>query len=320
MSALRKHWLTLLAAAAGALGLAGMPAAPAAAAQHTPLIVVMMENHGFSSVVGNGSMPYFNTLWNEGRKATGPVTDYVQMYAVTHPSLPNYLAISSGSTQGRTGTDSVRAGQISAKSLWDQLTGAGISWGVFEEGMPGTCYAGGTYNDTAAGGTDGQYVLRHNPGTVYTHVYSSAECQHVQPLSALNTSALPQVSFVTPNICDNEHGLKSTQLATLPYKNCLKGSTALAERGDSWLHQHVTDWTAAGADVLITWDEGGGTAGAGGTTGGGKIATLLTGPGVTAGRNSVQYSHYSVLAGIEHRYGLRLLGNAATVNALRLPA
>jgi phosphatidylinositol-3-phosphatase len=283
--------------------------------------VVMLENHGYADVIGNANMPYFNQLWNEGLAGTGPVTDYQQMYAVAHPSLPNYLAIASGSTQGRDGSDSVSPGQFNAPSVADQLTAAGISWAVYQEGMPVSCAPNGTYNDTAAGGTDGQYVLRHNPGTPFTPIYTSAECQNVQPLSALNIAALPQVSFVAPNICNDDHGLTSAQLAGLPYRNCLTGSTALVQRGDAWLQQHVNAWTSAGADVLITWDEGVGNAGVNGTTttGGGQIASLLTGPGIPPAQDSTQYSHYSVLAGIENRYGLPLLANAATANPVPLP-
>jgi hypothetical protein len=142
----------------------------------------------------------------------------------------------------------------------------------------------------------------------------------VQPLSALDPAALPQMSFVIPNMCDDAHGLTSTQLATLPYQNCVTGSTALLQRGDAWLQAHVPAWTAAGADVFITWDEGTGTAGVNGTTGGGRIAALLTGPGVTPGQDSAPYSHYSVLAGIENLYGLPLLASAASASPLTFPA
>src|SRR5215469_7934672 len=206
------------------VALTGVVSASPAQAQPAPLIVVMMENHGYYGAVGSTSMPFFNQLWNEGKAATGPVTDYQQMYAVTHPSLPNYLAIVSGSTQGQAGNDSAQAGEFNAPSVWDQLTAAGISWGVYEEAMPAICSKLVTYNDTTTGGTDGQYVLRHNPGTVFAPVYTSAECQQVQPLSALNLTALPQVSFVTPNLCDDDHGIGSG--AYDPYQNCVANSTA----------------------------------------------------------------------------------------------
>ena len=296
--------------AIGALAL-GIPLSVAhpgpARAATAPLIIVMMENHGYSQVIGNSKMPYFNALWNEGKNKTGPVTDYLQMYAVSHPSLPNYLAIASGYTQHKPGTDTITVGQIPAKSVWDQLTAAGVSWRVFQEGMPSTCFNGITYNSTA---TDGQYALKHNPATPFGPVYASAECQHVVPLTALSTSSLPQVSFVTPNLCDDDHGFPSGD----PFTNCVTGTPGLLTRGDAWLKSHLTAWTKAGADVLVTWDEGAGT-----VHGGGQIAALLTGPGVPAGQNSTLFTHYSVLAGIEKKYGLTLLGNAATASPVPLP-
>lgn len=294
---------TLAAVAVLGLQLAGPPAS----AQPAPLIIVMYENHGYSQVIGNPAMPYLNALWDAGSSKSGPVTDYSQMYSVTSSSMPNYLAITSGSTDGATGTSGATPGEFNVRSLWDQLTAAGVSWGVFEEGMPGTCASQVTYNDTSAGGTDGQYKLSHNPGSLYAPIYTSTECQQDQPLSSLNTAALPQVSFVTPNQCDNDHGLSSTALASLPFQDCLTGSTALYQRGDAWLQQHVTAWTGAGADVLVTWDEGG------------HLASLLTGPGVTPGQDSTTYSHYSVLAGIEKLYGLPLLAGAATATPVPLP-
>jgi phosphatidylinositol-3-phosphatase len=278
-----------------------------AQAASAPLIIVMMENHGYSQVIGNAKMPYFNTVWNEGKNKTGPVTDYLQMYAVSHPSLPNYLAIASGYTQRKSGTDGITAGQIAARSLWDQLTAAGVSWKVFAEGMPSACFSGVTYNSSA---TNGEYALKHNPATPFAPVYTSAECRNVVPLSALNTSALPAVSFVTPNLCDDDHGLTSGN----PFTNCVTGTPGLLTRGDAWLKSHLTAWTKAGADVLITWDEGGGT-----VQGGGQIAALMTGPGVTAGQNSTLFTHYSVLAGLEKKYGLARLGNAAAASPVPLP-
>jgi len=278
----------------------------------------MLENQGYTGVIGSTNMPYFNQLWNEGIAGTGPVTDYQQMYAVSHPSLPNYLAIASGSTQGQAGNDLAHAGQFNAPSVWDQLTAAGISWGVYEEAMPATCSSNVAYNDTASGGTDGQYVLRHNPGTPFAPVFTSAECQRVQPLSALNLTALPQVSFVTPNLCDDDHGIKSGSYD--PYQNCVTNSAAVLQRGDAWLQQHVSAWTTAGANVLVTWDEGSGTAGVNGTTnGGGRVAALITGPNIPPGQDSTQYSHYSALAGIEALYGMPLLAGAGAANPIPLP-
>jgi phosphatidylinositol-3-phosphatase len=287
-------------------------------ADHTrpPLIIVMLENESYSDAVGNASMPFFNKLWREGKNGTGPVTIYTRMHAITHPSLPNYVAITSGGIHGQD-TDTVEAGQIHATSLWDQLTAAGISWDVFQDAMPIACDIQHRYEDPER--TNGLYVIHHNPGIIYARVFASVKkCLRVVPLSALRTSALPAVSFVTPNECDNFHGVFPQTAARFGYKHCIIGSAALRRRSDSWLAAHVTAWTAAGADVLITWDEGT-EANANSTTGGQRIASLLTGPFVPPGHVGKRYSHYSVLAGIEDRYRLRLLGQAATANPIALP-
>ncbi len=206
----------------------------------------MMENHGLHPVLNDRTdMPYLNSLWRGGTSL-----DFTHYAALAHPSLPNYLGMTSGFTQAT--SDSVHPGQYSGPSIWDQLTQAGVSWGIFEEGMPSACSPMVSYNDPVTGG---QYLLRHDPGVPYGSVYHSAECQQVQPLTALNYASLPAVSFITPNTCDDMHGLTAAQLAGTGFANCLKGSDALEQRSDQWLSQIVPNLTAAGATVFITFDE-----------------------------------------------------------------
>jgi acid phosphatase len=277
-------------------------AAPARAAS-APFVIIMMENHGLHPVLNDRTdMPYLNSLWRGGSSL-----DFTHYAALAHPSLPNYLGMASGFTQAT--SDSVHPGQYAGPSIWDQLTQAGVSWGIFEEGMPKTCSPAISYNDPV---TDGQYLLRHDPGIPFGTVYRSAECTQVQPLTALNYASLPTVSFITPNTCDDMHGLTATQLAGTGFASCLKGSDALEQRSDQWLSQIVPNLTAAGATVFIVFDE--------------CCATTLspdyaieTGPAVTPGSSSTSYSHYSVLAGIEDAYGLSLLGGAATAAPIPVP-
>jgi len=291
-------------AIAGAVGLlAGLSAAPPAHAAPPPIVIIMMENHSLRAVLNDPTdMPYLNSLWSGGTSL-----DFPHYKALAHPSLPNYLGITSGFTQ--TTTDTGHPGQFAGPSIWDQLTQAGVSWAVYQEGMPSVCYAGISYNDPV---TNGQYLLRHDPGIFYNSVYHSAECQQVQPLSALNDSSLPAVSFITPNTCDDMHGLTSTQLTGTGFVNCLKSSDALEQRSDQWLSQIVPNLTAAGATVIITFDE------CCGPTLGPEYA-VETGAGVTPGSSTAAYSHYSVLAAIEDAYGLPLLGGAATASPLPVP-
>ncbi len=59
--------------------------------QHVVLII--MENRAYSEVIGSPDAPYINRLASVCGLATG-------YQAVAHPSLPNYLALTSGSTRG----------------------------------------------------------------------------------------------------------------------------------------------------------------------------------------------------------------------------
>jgi len=283
--------------AAGAAGAAPARTAPA------PFVIIMMENHGLRSVLNDQTdMPYLNSLWRGGASR-----DFTHYAALTHPSLPNYLGLASGFTQAT--TDAVQPGEFAGPTVWDQLTQAGMSWGIFEEGMPEVCSPRVTYNDPV---TDGQYLLRHDPGIIFGTVYGSAECQQVRPLSAVNYASLPAVSFITPNTCDDMHGLTAAQLSGTGFANCLKGSGALEQRSDQWLSQIVPNLTAAGATVFITFDECCSTALS-------PVYAIETGPAVTPGSDASSYSHYSVLAGIEDAYGLPLLGGAATANPIPVP-
>src|SRR5206468_1074252 len=121
------------------------------------VVVVMFENHGYSDIVGNGDAPTFNSL------ATG----YAQMTnydAVAHPSLPNYLAIVSGSTQGikKDCTKCV----VKAKNLADSLDKAHKTWKTYAENLPSAGATGVSY-----GGVNG-YVKRHDPFMYFKDIQS----------------------------------------------------------------------------------------------------------------------------------------------------
>jgi acid phosphatase len=244
-----------------------------------------MENKERSSVVGSTSAPYQNGLRAQG-------IDFTHVYGVTHPSLPNYLALGNGATDGKQGTDTISAGELSqSPTLWNQLQSAGVSWGVYEEDMPSAC---------SSATTSGLYALKHNPATPFGSVFHNASiCSHVQPFSAFDVTHMPKVSFIAPNLCNDEH---DCGLST----------------GDGWLQAHVSAMLANGATVILTYDEGSTSAGINGTSGGGNVYTVVVGPHVTARVDTGQYNQYSMLAAIEARYGLTKLNGAATVTPLPL--
>jgi hypothetical protein len=185
--------------------------------------------------------------------------------------------------------------------VWNQLTDAGQSWGVYMEAMPTPCYDGVSFGDPV---TDGPYALRHNPATPFPSVFGDPTlcASHVLPFTAFDPAALPAVSFIAPNICDDQHGSLSTQ-----WTNCLQDSPQLLRRGDDWLAARVPAMVAGGATVVITYDESG------------VLYAAEQGSGVVPGSvDPTPYTHYSILAAIESRYGLPALGGAETANVLPL--
>src|SRR4029079_11246038 len=130
------------------------------ASRPAPMVVIFLENHERPDVVGSPSASFERKLITRGR-------DYVNYFAVAHPSLPNYLAFASGSTNGKS-SDDIMAGELQGRpTIWDQLTAAAITWRVFEETMPSACFA-----SYAAGTAPADYALKHNPAIPFRSVYS----------------------------------------------------------------------------------------------------------------------------------------------------
>jgi hypothetical protein len=250
-----------------------------------PLVVIFMENHEQGDVAGSSSATYQNAMARRGRT-------YTNYFAITHPSLPNYLAFASGSTHGKT-TDDITAGEIDGRTLWTQLTAAGIKWAVYEESMPSPCFT-----QYSSGSSPGDYVLKHDPAMPFRAIASDKSlCAQVQPLPQMDPKHLPAISFITPNECNDAH---SCELSS----------------GDAWLATHVPPLLDAGADVIVTYDEGTSDLGVDGA-GGGRVFAVEAGPGVPNGVEVTRpMNHYSLLAGIEQRFHLAKLGEASGVTPL----
>jgi hypothetical protein len=282
--------------------LSGTPAPVAATPMGPPpVVLIFMENHRVTDILGNPATPYENRLAARGIRFTNyqePAGD-----PSTGPSLPDYLAVAAGSGCGKTSDDTVPGDRSIAAAgcittLWNQLQRAGISWAVYEEGMPGACAADDTFDDQATGGT---YALKHNPATPFPSIWNDrALCKaHVLPYFHLDPSTLPAVSFVAPNLCDDQHGSKSSQ-----WTRCEPRSQALLQRGDRWLAHRVPAMLASGATVFLTYDEQG------------PLYAVEVGHGVSAGFDDTPVTHYSILSGIEALYHLPRLLGAANANPI----
>jgi len=258
-----------------------------ASATYTHIVWIWMENRSYSQVLGTSSPA---THIKSYARRCGVATAY---YAVTHPSLPNYLAATSGSTGGVTTDCNPTSCPQRRSSLFGQIAASGHAWRAYEENMQSNC-------DLSS--YDG-YAARHNPPVYFTPVRTA--CRHWDLANggsalahALSANALYRFSFVTPNLCHDGHDCSTT--------------TADNWLG-TWLDRIVASpaYAAGHTVVFVTWDEG-----LSGTPN--RVATVVIGPSVTPGtRSSTHYTHYSLLRTTEQLLGLSLLGNARTANSMR---
>ena len=160
--------------------------------------------------------------------------------------MPNYEAVTTGAMAQR--SDSAASAWTPTRHLFpDQLRPGGA--GRSPRAFPGPCSTVISHNDTA---THGQYAMRHTPALLDHHAAVLSQMRAKRRCRTIRYQALPQFTFITPNICDDMHGLGA---AHDPFANCRKGSNALERRTDSWVRNVVTRLVAAGATVFITFDE-----------------------------------------------------------------
>lgn len=304
---MRRPWIALFVAIIGLIApLLFVRSSTHARAAVPPVVVIFMENHSYSKIESfpASTRSYLDSFASHGTR----FSNYTEgADGAAGPSLPDYLAFAAGSNCGRT-SDTVHAPDsgISSncpKTLWDQLDGVGASWGVYMDAMDKPCSTTVTYNN---GALDTPYALKHNPAAPFASVFNDASCKtHVLPFTSFPTrvgGALPDVSFVAPGICNDQHGSKSTS-----WSNCMPNSAALMTRGDDWLQRYVPGMLAAGAEVFITYDESG------------TMYAAEQGPGVTAGKVvGTALHHDGLLRAIENRFGLPCLNNACGATAVPL--
>jgi hypothetical protein len=236
------------------------------ASQHRAVFVIVMENHSADEALAGSYTASLAAQY-------GVAQNY---HAISHPSVPNYLALTSGNTWGIT-DDSYKS--LPKSDLGSQLTTAGVSWRAYMEGL------------TDAGCIDSPvpYDPGHNPFAFY-----GGQCpSNVVPLTQLATDlsgATPSFVWITPDRCHDTHDCP-------------------VSAGDDWLRQEVPKITASdawksGGILFITWDEDDGSAD-------NRVLTLVVAEGVSHRSSQKAYTHYSLLATIEDLLGVGRLGEAA---------
>jgi hypothetical protein len=267
------------------------PAAALPLSHASHVVVIVMENEEATSILGSAAAPYANALARRYGVAT-------QSYAVAHPSLPNYLALTSGSVDG-VESDCTEC-HVAARNIVDQLEAARISWRAYLEDQPGSCFRG-----ARAGG----YAKKHNPFIYYDDVARSpARCSHLVGFGALasdlRAGRLPTYAWITPNLCDDGHDCAIAA-----------GDRFLARTVPPILHE-----LGPHGFLILTWDEGSSERGCcGGEAHGGRIATIVAGPEVRrGGRDDQAVDHYGVLGTIEEALGMPPLAGARDPRSGRL--
>ena len=263
--------------------LANAPIARAQTPSFDHVFVIVMENQEYESIIGSSSAPYINSLARQYGLATNA-------FGVTHPSLPDYMALTGGETFF---TNDCVGCVVDAANIADRVDAAGRSWMAYMEDMPSACLA-----------TDsGLYVAKHNPFVHYRDIVAdSARCtSHVVPFSRFNSDLssgnLAHLVWITPNLCNDMH---DCSIAT----------------GDAWLSRVVPQILQSPAFrnsvLFVTWDEG-----VTATNGGGHIPLIVASPYTPAGlRVSTTVNHYSLLRTIEDAWRLAPLGQSANATAM----
>jgi hypothetical protein len=290
------RWMAL--AAATTLAAIGVPAGAGEAASapnpcslagvsppstYDHVVVIFEENGSFGRVVGNADAPFFNQLAQQCALATNH-------HEVAGVSQPNYMAATGGQATG-VGV------KVNAPSIFSQAP----SWLSLQESMGSNC-----------GGKSKFYKRGHDPAYWYTPL--AAQCKVNDIPAATSQSGLgsipplPAYTFITPNLCHNNHWLKGC-----PQK---KSASANLRAMDTWLQgtvQTITStqsYQAGRTLILISFDESN-TAATG-------IPMVAVAGGILPVSDGTYYDQYALLRASEEALGIQtFLGEAAAANDMR---
>lgn len=274
-------------APAGA-AVAGPSTVPASSAQSatpiTKVLLIVEENAPLSTALRG--MPYLASL---GR-TYGQATNY---WAVSHPSLPNYLAMAAGSTFGITDDAQPSSHKLRGQTVFGQALAAHKTAKVYAETMPSSCA-------TASRGT---YLVRHT-GWPYFVDERAACARYDVPAGTLTGGALrddlkagtlPNVGWLIPNSCNDAHDCSL--------------STA-----DGWLRSHLPsilaapDYRSGHLAVIVTFDEG--------SRANNNVPLVVISPALHGVVSRTHFTAYSLTRAFDEVLHVSPLRNAATATSM----
>lgn len=248
--------------------------------------VYVLENRGYREVIGSPDAPYLNSLARRYALAT-------RYYAIAHPSLPNYIALTGGSvgevTHNCSGCDTA------APNLVGQLDAAGLSWKAYFEELT---------SNRRPGDSTQAYDPHYNPFVYYEAVRGTPrDRSRVIGFDGLRktlkSGQIPDFTWIAPGVRHDGHN----------------SSLREADRYAAGLLPQVIRALGPNGVLYVTWDEArrSDTAGIGGSPGGGHVALVAAGGAARRGAtDAAPANHYALLRSIEAGFGLPALGSAGS--------
>ncbi len=251
------------------------------------VIVIIMENKGYTQIIGSSDAPYQNELAKRYASAS-------KYYGVYPDSLPNYISIIAGYPYLTKDKDPGTMTPLKEPTIVNLLQSKNLTWKGYFEDMPDTCHL----KDSGKSG----YIVHHNP-FVYFDIRNDDRCKNTVGLDNfykdLSANSLPNYSYLVPNNIHNSH------------------DSTVAD-GDKWLSTFVpkiiNSTAFTNTALFIVYDEGqkhdksGFGSGTYAVTGG-RLSLMLVSPFAKNGYASpTEYTHYNLLSTVEKILNLGSLG------------
>ncbi len=282
--------------------------------QYDHVFLIVMENEGFNQVIGNQNAPILNAL----AKDYGLATNYT---GVADPSEPNYVGMLGGDTFGISSDDPYWfPGQtVNAANLMSQLDTAGKTWRGYFQNMPYAGYRGFCYPDKCNGIPDADtlYVSKHNGIVNFANLQNPIDLGKMFPLKQLSADlqagAVPNFSYIIPDECHDMHGAPPWCVDSASTGSVQQ--SFLIAQGDAFVGSVVNQitsssiWQTGNNAIIITFDEG--------NTANSQIVTIVvTSHGPRGLTDKTSFNHFSLLASLQHTFGLGCLLNSCNANLM----
>jgi hypothetical protein len=211
------------------------------------------------------------------------------------------------------------------RSIADQMDERGLAWKSYQEDLPPygadrVNNSDGLLSDSVgasfSAGMPKLYAVKHNPFVYFASVQNRGLRNSVafpQLYADLRSGNVPNLAFIVPNQCHDQHGRGSSEVGT----GCSVDANTIAQ-GDAALRDLVTAihsspaWNGGDRSaIVVVWDENDYSSLSN------QVVTIVdTNYGVKGVSSNVAYNHFSLLKTLEAGFGLGYLNHAADRNVV----